>query len=50
MIRARIKAGLQRARAQGKRLGRSKVAEDVDRAARASLASGTGILKTARDM
>jgi DNA invertase Pin-like site-specific DNA recombinase len=48
MIRERIKAGLQRARAQGKRLGRAKVADDIDRAVRASLASGTGILKTAR--
>lgn len=48
MIRERIKAGLQRARAQGKRLGRAKIAEDVERAVRASLAAGTGILKTAR--
>jgi DNA invertase Pin-like site-specific DNA recombinase len=48
MIRERIKAGLQRARAQGKRLGRAKVPDDVDRAVRASLAAGTGILKTAR--
>jgi DNA invertase Pin-like site-specific DNA recombinase len=50
MIRERIKAGLQRARAQGKRLGRAKVDDDVDRAVRASLAAGTGILKTARTL
>jgi DNA invertase Pin-like site-specific DNA recombinase len=50
IIRERIKAGLQRARAQGKRLGRAKVADEVDRAVRASLASGTGILKTARTL
>jgi hypothetical protein len=31
MIRERIKAGLQRARAQGKRLGRAKVPDDVER-------------------
>jgi DNA invertase Pin-like site-specific DNA recombinase len=50
MIRERIKAGLQRARAQGKRLGRARVGDDVDRAVRASLAAGTGILKTARTL
>jgi DNA invertase Pin-like site-specific DNA recombinase len=50
MIRERIKAGLERARAQGKRLGRAKVSDEVDRAVRASIASGTGILKTARTL
>jgi DNA invertase Pin-like site-specific DNA recombinase len=50
IILERIKAGLQRARAQGKRLGRAKVADNVDRAVRASLAAGTGILKTARTL
>ena len=50
MIRERIKAGLQRAKAQGERLGRAKVADDVERAVRASLAAGIGILKTARTL
>ena len=50
VMKERIKAGLQRARAQGKRLGRARVADDVDRAVRASLTAGTGILKTARTL
>jgi DNA invertase Pin-like site-specific DNA recombinase len=50
MIRERVNAGLQRARAQGKRLGRPRVAAKVEAAVRASLGSGTGILKTARTL
>ena len=50
IIRERVKAGLQRASAQGKRLGRAKVPADVDAAVRASLAAGTGILKTAKTL
>jgi DNA invertase Pin-like site-specific DNA recombinase len=50
MIRERVNAGLQRARAQGKTLGRPKVPSKVEQAARASLSAGTGILKTARSL
>ena len=48
MIRERVNAGLARARAQGKTLGRPKVGPAVERRVRASLGKGTGILKTAR--
>src|SRR5258707_6077727 len=48
MIRERVNAGLARARAQGKTLGRPKVAPAVERRVRASLGNGTGNLKTAR--
>jgi DNA invertase Pin-like site-specific DNA recombinase len=47
-ISERTKAGLARARARGKKIGRPKVPEAVAAAVRASLAQGTGILKTAR--
>jgi DNA invertase Pin-like site-specific DNA recombinase len=50
MIRERVNAGLARARAQGKRLGRPKVATAVEKRVRASLTKGTGILKTARTL
>jgi DNA invertase Pin-like site-specific DNA recombinase len=48
MIRERVNAGLATARAQGKTLGRPKVAPAVEKRVRASLSKGTGILKTAR--
>jgi DNA invertase Pin-like site-specific DNA recombinase len=48
MIRQRINAGLNRARAQGKRLGRPKVPTAVERQARRHLAKGAGILKVAK--
>jgi DNA invertase Pin-like site-specific DNA recombinase len=48
MIVERTKAGLARARAQGRQIGRPKVADTLEAAVRASLAAGTGILKTAR--
>ena len=47
MIQERVRAGLARARAQGKKLGRPPVAPDVEKAIRKSLAAGNGILKTA---
>ena len=50
MIRERVNAGLARARAQGKTLGRPKVGPAVERRVRASLTKGTGILKTARTL
>ena len=48
MIRQRVNAGLARARAQGKRLGRPTLPPDKEDAVRALRASGTGIMKTAR--
>jgi DNA invertase Pin-like site-specific DNA recombinase len=50
MIRSRVNAGLARARAQGKRLGRRPVSTDVVERIRAQLATGTGILKTAKTL
>jgi DNA invertase Pin-like site-specific DNA recombinase len=48
IIRSRVNAGLARARAQGKRLGRRPVSTDVVERIRQELAIGTGILKTAK--
>jgi DNA invertase Pin-like site-specific DNA recombinase len=48
MIRQRVNAGLARARAQGKRLGRPRLVADKEASVRALLASGTGIVKAAR--
>jgi DNA invertase Pin-like site-specific DNA recombinase len=48
MIRERVFAGLARARAQGKILGRPQTDAKTEAAIRATLKSGTGILKTAK--
>jgi DNA invertase Pin-like site-specific DNA recombinase len=48
IIVERVKAGLSRARSQGKRLGRRPVGEDVVERVRGQLATGAGILKTAK--
>jgi DNA invertase Pin-like site-specific DNA recombinase len=48
IIVERVKAGLARAKAQGKRLGRPTLPPEKDRAVRAALASGMGIIKAAR--
>jgi DNA invertase Pin-like site-specific DNA recombinase len=48
MIRQRVKAGLKRAVAQGKQLGRPKVDEALERRARAQLSKGVGIIRVAR--
>jgi DNA invertase Pin-like site-specific DNA recombinase len=48
MIRERVNAGLARARAQGKRLGRPPVSTKIERAIREQLATGAGILKVAK--
>jgi DNA invertase Pin-like site-specific DNA recombinase len=48
MIVERVKSGLARARSQGKRLGRRPVSEAVVERIRAQLATGAGILKTAK--
>lgn len=50
MIQARVKAGLDRARALGKRLGRPSVGPKVEAAIRAARAKGTGIKRIARDL
>ncbi len=48
MIQQRVHAGLARARAQGKVLGRPKVDETTEAAIRDALKKGTGIKKTAK--
>src|SRR5947209_4760145 len=48
MIVERVKAGLSRARSQGKRLGRRPVSADVVKRIQEQLATGAGILKTAK--
>ena len=48
MIVERVKSGLARARSQGKRLGRRPVGEAVVDRIREQLATGAGILKTAK--
>jgi DNA invertase Pin-like site-specific DNA recombinase len=48
MIVERVKAGLSRARNQGKRLGRRPVSNDVVQRIREQLAGGSGIIKTAK--
>lgn len=50
MIRERVNAGLDRARAKGKRLGRPKIPAATERAVRARLTAGAGILKVAREL
>ena len=48
MIRDRVKAGMARAKAQGKRLGKPAVSAAKEEAVRAELAKGTGLVKAAR--
>lgn len=50
ILRERVNAGLARARAEGKVLGRPKVSASVEARARKQLAKGTGILKVARTL
>jgi len=50
MIRERVNAGLARAKAQGKTLGRPKVAAGTEKAIRERLAAGTGMLKVATEL
>ena len=42
MIHERVKAGLARAKAQGKTIGRPRVAEDVERSVRRPREAGIG--------
>jgi DNA invertase Pin-like site-specific DNA recombinase len=51
MIQERVRAGLARARAQGKRLGRPRIDAKTEERIRAALAKGDrGILKIAADL
>ena len=50
MIQERVKAGLSRARAQGKTLGRPKVSAKVEREVRDLRATGKGIKAVAREL
>jgi DNA invertase Pin-like site-specific DNA recombinase len=50
MIVGRVNAGLARARAQGKTLGRPKVDASVEKAVRALRAKGNGIRKVAAEL
>jgi DNA invertase Pin-like site-specific DNA recombinase len=50
LIVERTMVGLARARANGKALGRPKVAGGVEAAVLSSLAAGTGIVRTAREI
>jgi DNA invertase Pin-like site-specific DNA recombinase len=50
MMRDRIKAGLARARAQGRRLGRPPVPPAVEQAIRDARAEGKGMLKIGREL
>ena len=48
IIQERVRAGIARARAQGKHLGRPYVSAETEQAIRAALAAGRGIRATAR--
>jgi len=50
MIQERVKAGLQRARSQGKRLGRPRVSVAKECAIRSARSSGKGILAISREL
>ena len=49
MIRERVNAGLARARAEGKRLGRPRVGADLERRVRELRAAGEGLKRIARE-
>ncbi len=50
MIQARVKSGLERARAKGVRLGRKPVSPKVERAIKDRLTAGVGMLKIAAEL
>lgn len=50
MIQERVKAGLARAKAEGKRLGRPTVGDDMEARIRALRADGMGIVKVAKTL
>lgn len=49
MIRDRVRSGMARAKAAGKRIGREKLPEDLRGRIRSSLEAGRGIVSTARE-
>ena len=50
MIQERVRAGLSRAKAQGKKLGRSKVTGKIEKAVLSARAEGTGKRKIAKQL
>ncbi len=50
MIQERISAGLQRAKAEGKKLGRPRIPVETEQAIRKARTQGKGILKIAREV
>ena len=50
IIRQRIKAGLKRAKAQGKQIGRPRIDAAIEKRIQAQLRGGKGILKAAREL
>ncbi len=50
IMRERVNAGLERARAEGKTLGRPRVSAEVEQAIRDARAQGKGMLKIAREL
>ena len=50
IMRERINAGLERARAQGKRLGRPPISESMENAIRKARKAGKGIREISRDL
>lgn len=50
MIQERVRAGLARARAEGKKLGRPKTAADIEHQIRARLVAGDSLRSVARDL
>jgi DNA invertase Pin-like site-specific DNA recombinase len=50
MIRERVNAGLARARAEGKRLGRPRVGADLERRVRELRGAGKGIKAVAKEL
>ena len=50
IIRERVNSGLQRARTQGKQLGRPKVSERLEQRIRDLRATGMGIRKVAKEV
>ena len=50
MVRERVMAGLKRAKANGTTLGRPRIGEVAETAARKALSSGKGIIKVAKEV
>jgi DNA invertase Pin-like site-specific DNA recombinase len=49
IIQERVRAGIARARAEGKHLGRPRINGEIEQAIRAALATGAGIRRVARE-